>query len=265
MSTRKRSSTEKHGKASKIKKTADCKDTGKGEGDVIHAGSSDVKVAASSPLQTKSLEFSFYNQSCEDLAKALLGKKLVRLSDKGERLCGIISETEAYLGHPDKAAHSYKGKTNKNEPMFMDPGTAYVYNIHSYCCMNISSKGEGAAVLLRALEPIENTGSMEKLRQKRTPGKSIKHKDLCNGPSKLCLSLDITKDQINKEDMTKSPKIWLENGDEEIESDHIVHCKRINIGYAEEWIDKPLRFYILGNTCVSKVDKRAECGLGLTS
>jgi len=141
MSTRKRSSTEKHGKASKIKKTVDCKDLSKEDGDVIHAGPSDIKVAASSPLQTKALEFSFYNQSCEDLAKALLGKKLVRLSDKGERLCGIIIETEAYLGHPDKAAHSYKGKTNKNEPMFMDPGTAYVYHIHSYCCMNISSKG----------------------------------------------------------------------------------------------------------------------------
>jgi 3-methyladenine DNA glycosylase Mpg len=61
--------------------------------------------------------------------------------------------------------------------------------------------------------------------------------------------------------MTKSPKIWVENGDEEIESDQIVHCKRINIGYAEEWIDKPLRFYILGNTCVSKADKQAECDL----
>jgi hypothetical protein len=148
MSTRKRSSTEKHGKASKIKKTLDCKDTGKEDGDIIHAGPSDIKVAASSPLQTKALEFSFYNQSCEDLAKALLGKKLVRLSDKGERLCGIIVETEAYLGHPDKAAHSYKGMTNKNEPMFMDPGTAYVYHIHSYCCMNISSKGNRKNILL---------------------------------------------------------------------------------------------------------------------
>jgi DNA-3-methyladenine glycosylase len=68
-------------------------------------------------------------------------------------------------------------------------------------CVNSNIVGEGAAVLLRALEPKENTGSMEKLRQKRTPGKSIKHKDLCNGPSKLCLSLDITKDQINKEDI----------------------------------------------------------------
>ena len=96
---------------------------------------------SSSSNNSKALDFSFYNQTCEDLAKDLLGKTLVRLSDEGERLCGTIVETEAYLGHPDKAAHSYKGKTNKNEPMFMEPGTAYVYHIHSYCCMNISSQG----------------------------------------------------------------------------------------------------------------------------
>lgn len=90
---------------------------------------------------TKAFDYNFYNRPCEELARALLGKKLVRLSDKGERLCGTIVETEAYLGHPDKGAHSYKGKTNKNEAMFMEPGTAYVYHIHSYCCMNISSKG----------------------------------------------------------------------------------------------------------------------------
>ena len=98
---------------------------------------------------------------------------------------------------------------------------------------------------------------MIKLRQKRTPGKDIKPKDLCNGPSKLCLSLDITKDQINKEDMTKSSKIWLESG-QDIKAEDIVHCKRINIGYAEEWIDKPLRYYIRGNKFVSKLDKEAE-------
>ncbi|XP_076074730.1 uncharacterized protein LOC143045830 [Mytilus galloprovincialis] len=206
---------------------------------------------------TKAFDYTFYNRPCEELARALLGKKLVRLSDKGERLCGTIVETEAYLGHPDKGAHSYKGKTNKNEAMFMEPGTAYVYHIHSYCCMNISSKGDGAAVLLRALEPVENIPSMIKLRQKRTPGKTFKSHELCNGPSKLCLSLDVSKDQINKEDMIKSTKIWMENGDE-IKPDRIVHCKRINISYAEEWVDKPLRYYIQGNKCVSKLDKEAE-------
>lgn len=89
------------------------------------------------------LDLSFYDKECDILAKQLLGKTLVRTLDTGERLSGMIVETEAYLGRVDKAAHSYKGQTEKNEAMFMDPGTAYVYNIYGmYCCMNISSKGK---------------------------------------------------------------------------------------------------------------------------
>lgn len=86
----------------------------------------------------------FYNQSCKALAKALLGKVLVRhCKDTGERLRGVIVETEAYLGGEDKGAHSYNGKrTKKTEAMFMEAGTCYVYNIYgTYCCMNISSEG----------------------------------------------------------------------------------------------------------------------------
>lgn len=88
---------------------------------------------------------SFYKQDCESLAKALLGKVLVRYcKDTGKRLSGLIVETEAYLGGEDKGAHSFNGKrTNKNEAMFMEPGTCYVYNIYGmYCCMNISSEGK---------------------------------------------------------------------------------------------------------------------------
>lgn len=139
--------------------------------------------------------------------------------------------------------------TNLNEHKF-----SYIWNFTIICLI---LKGDGAAVLLRALEPVENIPSMIKLRQKRTPGKTFKSHELCNGPSKLCLSLDVSKDQINKEDMIKSTKIWMENGDE-IKPDRIVHCKRINISYAEEWVDKPLRYYIQGNKCVSKLDKEAE-------
>lgn len=94
---------------------------------------------------TSRLVKSFYKQDCESLAKALLGKVLVRYcKDTGERLSGLIVETEAYLGKEDKGAHSFNGKrTNKNEAMFMEPGTCYVYNIYGmYCCMNISSEGK---------------------------------------------------------------------------------------------------------------------------
>ena len=90
------------------------------------------------------LPFSFYDKPCVELAKALLGKRLVRIVDSGEKLCGRIVETEAYLGDDDKASHSYGGKeTAKNGAMFMQAGTAYVYNIYGvYTCLNISSKGK---------------------------------------------------------------------------------------------------------------------------
>jgi DNA-3-methyladenine glycosylase len=85
---------------------------------------------------------SFYDHSCEDLAKNLLGKTLVRKLSDGTRLAGIIVETEAYLGGDDKASHSYDGKkTAKNEAMFMDPGTFYVYSIYGSACVNISARG----------------------------------------------------------------------------------------------------------------------------
>lgn len=109
------------------------------------AFSGDVQSASSDkkPSDSKRLPSSFYNIPCEDLAKALLGQKLVHIVNS-KRLTGVIVETEAYLGPIDKGAHSYEGKrTAKNEAMYMPPGTAYVYNIYgTYCCMNISAKGK---------------------------------------------------------------------------------------------------------------------------
>ncbi|XP_046544346.1 DNA-3-methyladenine glycosylase-like [Haliotis rubra] len=211
--------------------------------------------------QPKRLSRAFYEQSCEDLGKALLGQVLVRIHN-GERLTGRIVETESYLGRRDKAAHSYKGKTDRNSAMFMDPGTAYVYNIYGmYCCMNISSQGEGEAVLLRSLEPVEGKGVMSTIRaanrKKDSPCKPMKDHDLCNGPSKLTQALKIDKASTNQVDLLSHDAIWLEEG-EKVPAAKMVVSKRININYAEEWKDKPLRFYELGNRCVSVRDKEAE-------
>lgn len=83
----------------------------------------------------------FFNVPCEELARALLGQKIVRMVEN-VRISAFIVETEAYLGAIDKAAHSYKGQTDRNKAMFMEPGTAYVYTIYGmYCCINISSQG----------------------------------------------------------------------------------------------------------------------------
>ena len=85
----------------------------------------------------------FFDKPTLALAKALLGKKLVRIHN-GERLVCRIVETEGYLGVEDKACHSYGGKkTDRTSTLYMSSGTAYVYNIYGmYCCMNISSRGE---------------------------------------------------------------------------------------------------------------------------
>ena len=99
----------------------------------------------------------FYDTPTEDLAKQLLGKLLYRVLDNGEVLCGRIVETEGYLGENDKACHAFGGKrTARTEPMYMTPGTAYVYIIYGmYHCMNIHGQEPGACVLIRGLEPLK--------------------------------------------------------------------------------------------------------------
>ena len=104
-----------------------------------------VKIREAKCVNTSArLCLSFYDRSCVELAKMLLGKKLLRQLPCGDRLSGLIVETEAYLGGDDKASHSFNGrKTARNASMFMPAGTAYVYNIYGiYTCLNISSRGK---------------------------------------------------------------------------------------------------------------------------
>ena len=93
---------------------------------------------------------------------------------------------------------------------------------------------------------------VEQMRMKRnlSAKKKLKDSDMANGPSKLCQALHISKDKCNKLDLTSSDELWLEDG-YHVSPDNIVQCPRINIGYAEEWVDKLLRFYIKENVCVS--------------
>jgi len=190
----------------------------------------------------------FFDQPCKDLAIALLGVVLVR-EHNGKLIKGRIVETEAYLGGEDRAAHSYQGKkTPRNEAMFMCPGTCYVYSIYGmHNCVNISSRGEGAAVLIRALEPVNEVELMRKLRGK-VAGKVH---ELCKGPGNLCKALNITK-EFNKVDLTSSDKIWLEQ-DQPTCSIEVLSSSRIGVDYAgPEWSSKPLRFFVKDCQAVSK-------------
>ncbi|XP_076123066.1 DNA-3-methyladenine glycosylase isoform X1 [Alosa pseudoharengus] len=188
---------------------------------------------------------------------------LVRRCANGEELRGRVVETEAYLGGEDKASHSAGGKrTERNLAMFMKPGTIYVYPIYGiYLCMNISSQGEGAAVLLRALEPLQGHTVMRQLRgaRRREGSRSLKDKELCNGPSKLCQALDVPR-AFDRRDLADDAEVWLETdpGEMPLQEGEVVTSTRIGIESHGEWAAKPLRFYLRGHPCVSVLDKRAE-------
>ncbi|KAG7459436.1 hypothetical protein MATL_G00210680 [Megalops atlanticus] len=207
----------------------------------------------------------FFNQPCVRLAKAFLGKVLVRRRADGMVLKGRVVETEAYLGGEDRASHSAGGRrTERNAAMFMKPGTIYVYQIYGiYLCMNVSSQGEGAAVLLRSLEPLQGQAVMRDLRavRRREGSRPLKDKELCNGPSKLCQALDVPRD-FDQRDLATDAEVWLEQdvpeGEGAREHLEIVCAPRIGVESHGEWATKPLRFYLRGNPCVSVVNRQAE-------
>ncbi|KAF0767464.1 DNA-3-methyladenine glycosylase-like [Aphis craccivora] len=207
----------------------------------------------------KRLDAQFYETPCEEMAMSLLGKILVRRLDDNTILRGRIVETESYLGYEDAASQSFKGKiTPRNEPMFMKPGTAYVYFTYGmYHCFNISSKGDGAAVLLRALEPLDNLDTMTSLRKqyRKCPKSQMKIKDLCNGPAKLCISFAIDIKSCNKQDLTSWDGMWVEEDENSKLIDTIVCSPRIGIKCEKKWQEKFLRYYIRDNPCVSKIEK----------
>lgn len=119
------------------------------------------------------------------------------------------------------------------------------------------STGDGAAVLLRSIEPLYNSETMTSLRKKfrKSPNAVIKIKDLCNGPAKLCLSFAIDIKSCNKQDLTSWNGMWVEEDEQSGLADTVVCSPRIGIKCEKEWRDKFLRFYILDSPFVSKLEK----------
>lgn len=201
------------------------------------------------------LERDFYNRPTLEVAKDLLGKKLVHHFN-GDRLVGKIVEVEAYIGAIDKAAHSYNyRRTKRTETMFGPPGHAYVYIIYGmYNCMNVVTQAEGepAGVLIRAIEPIKNLDIMALNRFDKTVESLTKRQfvNLTSGPGKLCMAMNISKKNHDKMDLCGNT-LWLEDNMEDRKFE-IVETTRVNIDYAEEAVHFPWRFYIRDNPFVSK-------------
>ena len=184
----------------------------------------------------------FFNRKTEKVAKDLLGKYLTRKTNMGV-IIGKVIEVEAYLGPNDKACHCYNyKKTEKTKVMYMKPGTIYVYYIYGmYFCLNIITETEGmpCAVFIRQLYPIEGIDLMKENRKAKI-GKN--YKNLVDGPSKLCMAMNITKEEFNgKDSCTSSSKLFLSQG-QKINTNNIILNKRIGIDYAKEDKDLLLRF-----------------------
>jgi len=177
---------------------------------------------------------SFYNRSTLTVARELIGARLVRILD-GVKLVGLITETEAYIGEDDLACHAKAGLTARTAPMYGPPGHAYVYFTYGHHWMlNAVTEREGfpAAVLIRAIQPIEGIEIMMERRKGRDT----------LGPGKLTQALGITKSE-NQIDLTEANSIlWVEAG-------QFIPDKSVTIGprvglytVSEPWKSMPWRF-----------------------
>jgi DNA-3-methyladenine glycosylase len=196
----------------------------------------------------KRLPREFYTRSnVLTVARELLGKLLVVPTEDGRRVSGIIVETEAYRGPKDRASHAYGGRrTNRTETMYQMGGTAYVYFVYGmYYQFNVVTNVEDIphAVLIRAVEPVDGTEIIKQRRHQQPDH------NLTNGPGKLCIALGIDR-KLDRADLL-GDRVWLEDV-ENIARCRIVSGPRIGIDYAEEWVDKPWRFWFKDNPYVSR-------------
>jgi DNA-3-methyladenine glycosylase len=195
--------------------------------------------------RASTLPRSFYERSTVVVAKQLLGKYLVRKHPKGDTV-GRIVETEAYVGPQDLACHASRGRTARTEVMFGPPGHAYVYFIYGfYNMLNLvtEAKDYPAAVLIRAVEPVDG---IELMRSRRKNGLL---RNLASGPGKLCQAFGIDR-SLNGADLCAS-ELFVEDRGEA--TPKIQATPRIGVDYAGKWKDKRFRFVIRGSEFVSKI------------
>lgn len=196
----------------------------------------------------KKLQRKFYKRPVIIVAKELLGKIIVK-HEGNKILAGKIVEVEAYDGNLDEASHSFNGKTKRNEVMFREGGYFYVYFIYGvhHCCNVVTGEeGHGAAVLIRALEPIEGIQTMAMRRFGKRKIDESQFINLTNGPGKICQAfafdrtysgLDLTGDKVYIIDMPSLKK------------SQIGISKRIGISKSTEL---PWRFFIKDNKFLSR-------------
>jgi DNA-3-methyladenine glycosylase len=201
------------------------------------------------------LKREFFARDTLIVARDLLGRRLVRIlptaedSQIGEkRLSGRIVEVEAYIGEEDDASHASPGRTKRNAPMYGPPGHAYVYLIYGmYHCFNVVTEHEGfpAAILIRALEPLEGLDVMRQRRGGRPD------RQLTSGPGRLCEALSIDRHFDGADLCAPGARLFLEPG-EPLPDDDVDLGPRINVRGDKTALNAPWRFYVAGNRYVSR-------------
>ncbi|MGA6988078.1 MAG: DNA-3-methyladenine glycosylase [Terriglobales bacterium] len=207
------------------------------------------------------LKAEFFNRDPRRVARALLGKLIVRKTPGGI-LAGRIVETEAYLGEGDAAAHSAAGRTARNSVLFGPPGHAYVYFIYgSHYCLNVSCLPDGIAggVLFRALEPVEGIKPMAQARgidvaKKLDLEKIPLLRRISSGPGRMSEALGVTRERDNGKNLV-STRSDLRIVDDGFRVGRVMVTPRVGIVKAAE---RPLRYFIAGNPFVSGPITRAR-------
>ena len=185
----------------------------------------------------------FYARASLEVARDVLGRTLVRTLPEGRRLAGRVVEAEAYR-EDDPASHSYRGRTSRTDVMFGPPGRLYVYFTYGmHYCMNLVTgcDGEGSAVLLRAVEPLEDLEAMAERRGLSSP------RLLCSGPGRLCQAFAVDRAQ-NGTDLVRGAELRLEAG-EPVTDDLVLSGPRIGVTVATH---QPWRFVVAGSPYLSR-------------
>ncbi len=197
-----------------------------------------VAVADSGPLRR--LRRAELPRDTETLARYLIGKVLVHDRPR-ERLAGRIVETEAYVVG-DAAAHAFRGRTPRNNSLFLERGHAYVYFVYGcWFALNVSGEasGVGAGVLLRALEPLSGLASM---RRRRGTERLL---DLTRGPGRLATAMDVDR-RLDGVDLCAPGPLWLATSRQRPGQ----IGESVRIGISRE-VDRKLRFFECDNAFVS--------------
>jgi DNA-3-methyladenine glycosylase len=186
------------------------------------------------------LPAAFYNRPTLDVTADLIGKVMVHQAPAGVA-AGMIVEAEAYIGEDDPACHAAPGPTRRNEPLYGPPGVAYVYlnyGMHYLVNAVTEAKGAPAAVLIRALAPLDGIALMMKRRG------AVRESELCRGPGNLTKALGISLKE-NRLDLTSS-RLWIE--DRGLEPGRLSWGTRVGI---TRGADRPWRCWASGHLSVS--------------